>query len=864
MAKHLWSISLTTLAGTALLTMPPAAAETWGANIHYPKHADESEGNSQDSLARLQEFGQPATSLAEWQAQLDKADEAAQVIAVELASQARRLEIILKTDQEDLLQVDATQFRVEGNSLLATIGNANLNLTDAEVFTAANPTADIAQVVVSPGENNTIEIIVTGNNTPPTTPVTVRTGFFAYALNSGSDADELRILVTGDQDSYLVPDASTATRTDTPLRDIPHSIQVIPRQIIEDQQAIRLEDVLQNAAGVISLGNEDGRGSEFSIRGFDDAPVLRDGFRLPVFAGDPAGAEVANLERVEVLRGPASILYGQVEPGGVISLVTKQPLSEPYYNIQLQGGSRDFLSSSIDLSGPLTEDGRLLYRLNMLYRQEDSFRDYDNNLERFFIGPSLTFLIDDRTDLNISLEYVKDNEPANFGTIALGDTVAPVPLERVTNNPGDIIEQTYFSLGYTLEHRFNDNWQLRNQFRYISSSFDYGGVFPFPAFPQDDSGDLPRLFVARNGEMNAYSLYTNIQGTFKTGSIKHTLLAGVDLVQWREFDFQRFDFAAPNVLNLFNPDYPDPATFPADEDIPIVVDRIIETKQLGIYLQDQIDLTDNLIVVAGLRYDAVDFMSTDSVAVFFEPETEQYNDAVIPRIGVVYQPIEPISLYASYARSFSPNFATDADGNILPPEEGEGLEVGIRGEMIKNRLAATLAYFDITKQNVATADPNNLIGSVATGEQRSRGIDFNLTGEILPGWNIIASYAYIDAEVTEDNDIDLVGNRLFGAPENSASLWTSYEIQSGELQGWGLGLGFNFVGERQGDLDNTFKLDSYFVTNAAVFYRQDNWQFRLNIDNLFDIDYIESNNGSRIRAYPGDPLTVRASFSYTF
>ncbi|MEM9452455.1 MAG: TonB-dependent siderophore receptor, partial [Cyanobacteria bacterium P01_E01_bin.6] len=285
------------------------------------------------------------------------------------------------------------------------------------------------------------------------------------------------------------------------------------------------------------------------------------------------------------------------------------------------------------------------------------------------------------------------------------------------------------------------------------------------------------------------------------------------------------------------------------------------TDRLGIYLQDQIDILDNLILVAGVRYDIVD---QDTTNVLADTETNQYDDAVTPRVGIVYQPIEPISLYANYSRSFTPSLATDANGEALEPEEGEGFEVGIRGEIIENRLAATFAYFDITKQNVATADPNDLFASVATGEQRSRGVDFDITGEILPGWNVVASYAYIDAEVTEDNT-DIVGNQLLGIPKHNASLWSTYEIQSGDLQGLGFGAGFNYVGDRQGDLANSFVADSYVLTNAAIFYRQDSWQVRLNVDNIFDINFIEAVGRDRTRLiFPGDPLTVRAAFSYTF
>ncbi|NET54086.1 MAG: TonB-dependent siderophore receptor, partial [Merismopedia sp. SIO2A8] len=301
---------------------------------------------------------------------------------------------------------------------------------------------------------------------------------------------------------------------------------------------------------------------------------------------------------------------------------------------------------------------------------------------------------------------------------------------------------------------------------------------------------------------------------------------------------------------------------PDIDSIPIGQSNVITTERLGIYLQDQIDILDNLILMAGLRFDIVDQDITDRVA---DSETNQYDDALTPRIGIVYQPIEPISLYASYSQTFTPNnSATDVEGDLLEPEEGEGFEVGIKADLIKDRLSATLAYFDITRQNVATEDPEDPFASVATGEQQSRGVDFDLIGEVLPGWNVVASYAFIDAEVTEDNT-DNVGNKLFGVPKHSASLWTTYEIQSGDLEGLGFGLGFNFVGERQGDLANSFEVDSYFLTNAAVFYRRNRWQMRLNIENLFDVDFIEGVGGERVRFInPGDPFTVRASVSVKF
>ncbi|MEO1351530.1 MAG: TonB-dependent siderophore receptor [Cyanobacteria bacterium J06635_15] len=820
---------------------------------------------STGEVPEVNDIDLPATTVDEWLTQIERV-ERVEITDVWVEETADGFTLRLETTGE--LAVPETS--VTGDAIIADIPNAVLTLAEDNEFFASDPAEGIALINVTNLPNNQVRIAITGTDAPPAIDITTEAAELTVSATPGDPTvqapdDAIQIVVTGEQDGYFVPNASTATRTDTLLRDIPNSIQVILRQIIEDQQAIAIEEVLENAAGVTFLGNDASRSLNFAIRGFDRAPVLRDGFSLFGGLGTAPEAEVANLERVEVLRGPASVLYGLAEPGGAINLVTKQPLSEPYYNLQFQGGNRNFISPSIDLSGPLTEDGRLLYRLNALYRTEDPFQDYEDSFNRFFIGPTVSWQIGERTDLTVSLEYLEDNDPfIAGGQLAFGDGIADIPQESVLpGNPEDTVEQEYLNVRAIFEHRFSNNWQLLSQFRYDFGSFEYN-VFPLPLSLDESTGILNRVFANQLGDNETYSFYNNVQGEFNTGLVAHTLLFGVDVARSENSLEARTDFTNPAFLtpiNIFDPDFSAVAA-PDVENLPILFGNDTTTTQIGIYLQDQIDLLDNLILVAGLRYDTVD---QEVVNVVTGAETNQSDDALTPRIGIVYQPIEPISLYANYSRSFVPNSATDVDSNPLEPEEGEGFEVGVRAELIEGRLAATLAYFDITKQNIATDDPTTALpGSVAVGEQRSRGVDFNLTGEILPGWNIVASYAYIDAEVTEDNT-DIVGNRLFGIPEHSASLWTTYEIQSGDLQGLGFGLGFNFVGERQGDLANSFEVDSYFRTNAAVFYRRDNWQLRLNVDNLFDVDYIESTDNNRLAEItPGDPLTVRASLSYTF
>ncbi|NET38752.1 MAG: TonB-dependent siderophore receptor [Cyanothece sp. SIO1E1] len=376
---------------------------------------------------------------------------------------------------------------------------------------------------------------------------------------------------------------------------------------------------------------------------------------------------------------------------------------------------------------------------------------------------------------------------------------------------------------------------------------------------------LERNFFAQPRAEKSFSLQTSVVGEFATGPIDHQLLFGVDLNRTNLDNLLGFDFFNSFPINIFDPAF-EAFSRPDLEELPVVIDADTETDRLGIFIQDHISFTDNLILLAGVRYDTVEQrrISEPSFLTPNSTETTQNDDALTPRVGLVYQPIEELSLYASYSRSFTPSLETDVEGNFFEPEEGEGFEVGVKAELLRGRLATTLAYFDITKQNIVTADPNLPFVSVATGEQRSRGVELDVIGEILPGWNIIASYAFIDAEITEDNTFE-VGNQLFNIPKHSASLWTTYKIQSGNFQGLGFGLGFNFVGEREGDLDNSFEVDSYFLTNAALSYQRDNWRAALNFRNLFDVDFISSAGGSRFGTNdPGEPFTVVVSFSMKF
>lgn len=407
---------------------------------------------------------------------------------------------------------------------------------------------------------------------------------------------------------------------------------------------------------------------------------------------------------------------------------------------------------------------------------------------------------------------------------------------------------TAYRAGYRLEHQFSENWQLRN-------ALSINKVNDFRAEPDSliDDRFFNRNFTNAKFETDNYSLQTEIIGKFATGSIIHQPLLGIELNRSEGPLIFRRGILSP--IDIFSP--VNNTVVPTD---PLQTITKIQTRtdRLGIYLQDQITLLDNLKLLVGGRFDFTERKNDNLLA---STSISQFDQAFSPRVGLVYQPIPAISLYASYSSSFVPVIGNAADDSVFEPERGTQYEVGVKADL-SDRLSATLVAYQITKTNVLTTDPNNLDFSIQVGEQRSRGVELDIAGEILTGWKIIASYAYTDAQITKDNQYT-VGNLLDSVAKNTVSLWTTYEIQRGSLQGLGFGLGLYHVGDRQGDLKNTVVLPSYFRTDAALYYKRNNWKFALNIKNLFDEKYYETSQERDI-IYPGAPLTVLATISWEF
>nr|WP_202895474.1 TonB-dependent siderophore receptor [Iningainema tapete] len=787
------------------------------------------------------------------------------------------VEIILETTVGKQLQVIN---RSTGNNFIVDVPGGQLRLPSGDAFTfrSQKPVEGITEITVTNIDGNTVRVTVVGEKALPTVELFDDNVGLVFGITSAATAtkppqkpqtpqaqekpasetpqekpldsqgdEPIELVVTGELDGYRVPDASTATRTDTPLRDIPASIQVIPRQVIEDRNIERLQDALENVSGVTKGGNYSGTAAgAFVIRGFTQAGNFRNGLRDNGFN---SFAEIANIERFEVLKGPASVLFGQVEPGGIINLVTKQPLNESYYSVEFTAENYNFYRPTFDISGPLNAEKTVLYRLNAAYQNSESFRNFVDT-ERFFIAPALTWKIGSNTTLDLDFEFLRNDTPFDRGLVILDDNSFALPINSNFSYPSlDDRKQTIYRGGYRFEHRFSDNWRIRNNF--LVSSLDAGGTSVYDAGNLINNRFTPRVFYNERNVFQNYGLQTDLIGKFNTGSIAHQLLLGFDFN--RNTSFYEGRSASLPANDIFNPVFEIPRpTVLSDPEI-----FSSRTDTWGIYLQDQVTLLDNLKLLVGGRFD----FSTQNNLV---ARGEQFDDAFSPRVGIVYQPSQAISLYASYSTSFLPVIGRSTnDSRPFKPTKGKQFEVGIKGEFLDGKLSATLAAFDITKSNVQTTDPNNSRFQIQVGEQQSQGIELDVIGEILPGWNIIATYAYIDARVSEDTNRNLIGNRLNNSAQHTASLWTTYEIQNGGLKGFGGGLGLFFVGDRPGNLSNTFELPSFFRTDATIFYKSDQWRVALNIRNLFGVEYYETSQNRNI-IYPGAPFTVQGTISFTF
>lgn len=683
---------------------------------------------------------------------------------------------------------------------------------------------------------------------------------------------------------YVAKRGTVGSKTDAPLLETPQAISVVDNAEFTARAAQNITQAVAYTPGLLTgMFGPSTRDDYFNLRGFD-APQYLDGTRL-------AGANYANLriepyglERIEVLRGPASVLYGQNPPGGLINMVSKRPTAQPLHELQMLGGSFGRVQGALDFSDALDEQGKFLYRLTALGRGSDSQVDFSKD-DRYFVAPSFTWRPDANTSFTFLSHYQKD-EAGNtmqflpYQGSVIGNPNGNFPTSTFLGEPGyDHYHREQFAVGYALEHRFNRQWAVRQNLRYAHVKSDYPVTFSL-GFVTDDAGmpvdyrTISRLAGLYRDQAGTFTLDNQAQADFATGELEHTALLGLDFRQI-DGDRQR-GFGFPGDLDIYNPVYGQAFAAPQIETL---VNQ--QQDQIGLYGQDQIKWK-QWIATLGARYDwansstfRTDFYDPDTDRIDYSrpsySSTRQDDTAFTFRTGLTYVFDSGVAPYFNYSESFEPTAGSTFSGTPFKPTTGQQYEIGVKYQPAGMNALMTLAAFELTQQNVVTPDPDPAhVGySIQTGAARSRGIELEGKARLKMGLDITAALTMIESQVTKTNEASQLGKHLSYTPETQGSLWLDYTHPSGALAGLGLGGGVRYTGGNYGDLSNSQKAPAYTLIDASVHYELGKLDGRLrgarlgvNISNLFDREHVTTcGEGS---CYYGDRRNVLASLRYNW
>lgn len=646
--------------------------------------------------------------------------------------------------------------------------------------------------------------------------------------------------------------------------DIPQTVNVLSAELIEQTGATRLGDVLRFVPGATTNGSElDAFGDRYLMRGFEADRTLN-GIRVDRMNH---ARDAASIERVEVLKGPASVLYGQLQPGAVINVVTKEPLRDFAFNASAEAGRFDFYRGTVDLSVPLTADGTVAARVIGAYEDAGSFIDFWKKDHRF-IAPSLLFSPDDDTKILIEAMYSRDKWSAFFNGVPAEGTVlpnpnGPLPRSRHIADPSfDGTVRSTSEVSARLERQLSSAIAVRLAATWNKRDADYQEIFGVLGW-EDDAEDsiLTRALLDSDGSAESWDFHGDFAFDFDTGSISHQLAIGAEYGIDKSFTTDRVGLVAS--LDLYNPIYS--LTVQPPVLVPLYTNRTgNDVDRWGVFAQERMSVTDNLHLIGGVRYSKVRqrqrFARSGPATL-----TEVTTDAWTTQLGILFNPAPDVALFASRATSFVPVLLNNADGRPLAPETGTQYEAGIKARI--GSLNATAALYHLTRGNVAVSDRDNPAFFLTIGEQVAKGIEISVDGKITPEWSIYAGYGYTDGKTTRDTqapgEVNREGLRLRGVAKHTFVANMNYAIADGPLAGLSFGGTINHVGKRFGDIDETFLLPSYWRADASVAYKiSDNLALRLNVDNLFD-DEIYSTGYSLFEVWPSTPRTYRATLSFS-
>ncbi len=664
-------------------------------------------------------------------------------------------------------------------------------------------------------------------------------------------ATELVSVVSADR-GYRTTLGTTATKlAGVPTRDIPFAVEAVPARVLDEQRVQTVNDALRNVSGVGPSVGFGGANSRYVIRGFSPAAQLRNGFRHNIFV---PMTDMANVEQVEVLKGPASALYGSFDPGGVVSILTKRPQPTRQAQVTLTAGPFGFVRPTVDVTGPVGGSADVLYRLNAAFETTGSYRDFVDH-DRVFVAPAVEWRPSTRTSLLLEGEFLRQTGGFDRG-FGNAPVLLTLPRERNLGEPVDALRYTGGSVRYVLEHRFSDRWALRHGLSVTSGAMHtryFGGGSPLI------QGTLynRRPFAAYDRQVDVVT-HGELYGTLGDGQVRHQTMAGVEFADdVYDFDVSR---GASAPLNFQDPVY---GALPTDM-APYWIGTF-KNRSIAGYAQDMVTIGRRWRVLMGARYtgqfsDAD--LRFDLLAGPYANDRMSHN--VSPRAGVTFQPTSQISLYASAGRSFRSIVDSIAVGGTLPePSIGRLVESGLKADLRGGQFVPTVSVFRVTRDKVLVANPDDPFGPfIQTGEQEAKGIEATLNARPVRRWEAVASYAHTRAVVTKDSTLP-IGTRLINVPRHTFSLWSTYTLPDRVANGLAVSAGVFHVGARAANTANTFDLDAYTVIDAAVHYRLGRWGMMVNLRNLLDEEYFQSGGGFVV-AYPGAPRSVSTTLSFAF
>jgi len=652
--------------------------------------------------------------------------------------------------------------------------------------------------------------------------------------------------------------SATATRTDTPIIDTPQSVSVITRERMDVMNSWNLSSALRYTPGVnFEQYGDDARGEYFQIRGFQ-GDIFLDGMRLPAFNGfNSARIEPWGMERIEVLRGSASALYGQTNIGGIVNATSRTPQLGMRNTIATQVGSYDRIQVMGDVGGSFDDENTLMWRMTGLWRDAGTSIDDVTN-DRVYLAPSIRWRPDERIDLVVLGSYLYDDAGSSAQFLPRQGTIdysayGRIPINRNSGEPNyDKFTRSQATAGYLFSFRPAEDWQIRSSFRYMYYEIDYRSIYPYSI----SGANANRIAYRGEPITNAVTFDNNVEHRLDTGPVEHTLLAGVDY-RWQLMQNRSGSAVGPSI-NIFNPVYG------AYVPLPAITSSTNQTQsQLGTYVQDQMRWDRVYLTLTG-RYD---WSWQDTRNTFTEATTSLNDSAFTGRVGLLYAFEFGVSPYISYSTSFLPTAGVDYYGDNFQPTEGTQWEVGVKYQPPGSRSFASVALFDLTQTNVLTTDLAHANYSVQTGEVRNRGVEVEANIALTDEWRVIAAYTYQEPEVTEANN-GTQGNRPVVTPNHQASLWTDYTFRLAEGISLMLGGGVRYQGNTlANNVDGAIAVTpSYTLYDAMAAVTWEKWRLAVNGTNIGNTRYFDSCSGIGVTGSCGYGAgrTVYATLAYSW